>query len=110
MELLQPDDFPLLYEKLRIMHRHVMKAELRANTTDPDIKAKSVLRQWKQKKGRRATRRAILTALRRCKKRDAMRALEEKWKEPGTVIIRAKRTKKLAKGLSVGEIVVSADI
>ena len=83
VKLLAPADHQNLFDALGIPNRDVQKAEAGASTSDVDQKAKAVLRQWKQKKGRAATRQAILGALHECENLEAEENLEEKWTEKG---------------------------
>ena len=83
VKLLAPADHQHLYDALGIPKREVQKAEASASTSDVDLKAKEVLRQWKQKKGKLATRQAILDALKECENTEAKEKLEETWTQKG---------------------------
>ena len=69
----------LLYEKLEIPYTDVEKQEENAGCRDPDIKARYVLRYWRQINGKKATRRRLLEALKICKFIKAMETLEKRW-------------------------------
>ena len=79
VELLSAADLQKLYNALDIPHRDAEKAEIGASTSDVNLKAKAVLRQWKQNKGKSASRQAILEALHECRNLEAVEKLEEKW-------------------------------
>ena len=83
VKFLAPVDLQNLYEALGIPKRKVLKAEASASTSDVDLKAKEVLRQWKQKKGKLATRKTILDALQKCENLEAKEQLEEEWTRKG---------------------------
>ena len=52
---LGPDELQHLYHNLCIPQRDVEHAEKSVNTDDTRLKARAVLRRWKQAKGRDAT-------------------------------------------------------
>ena len=68
-----------MYGKLGIRKRYVQKSEERANVNDPDEKAITVLQDWLQREGSKATRGAILTALEQCQLNNSMETLQSKW-------------------------------
>ena len=76
---LDSDQLSNVYEQLDIEHKYVKKAHERANTTDPDQKAKEVFRFWKDQNGKKATRTKLLKALEKCKYMNAMENLQEMW-------------------------------
>lgn len=82
VDALTSDELSNVYEQLDIEHRQVLKAHERANSADPDQKAKAVLRYWKEHNGQKATRRKLLKALEKCQYMNAMEELQEKWKIP----------------------------
>ena len=78
---LDMDHIKEVYEKLGIDHKVVKKFEQKAGTIDPDERAKSVLRDyWREREGKKATRKAILRALEQCELIDSMEKLQKKWK------------------------------
>ena len=83
VKFLAPVDLQNLYEALDIPKREVQKAEASASISDVDLKAKDVLRQWKQKRGKLATRQAILDALEECENLEAKEKLEKEWTGKG---------------------------
>ncbi|XP_072024529.1 uncharacterized protein [Amphiura filiformis] len=79
IDQLSPDELTNLYEKLDISYREVEKAHQKANTTDPDQRAKTVLRRWQENSGSKATRQAILDALKAARYINSMEALQDLW-------------------------------
>ena len=61
---LGPDELQHLFHNLGIPQRDIEHAEKSADTTDTRLKARAVLRRWKQTKGRAATREVLLEAKR----------------------------------------------
>ena len=90
IELLGPDDFQKLFDALQIHHRDVQKAEERSGTKDVDLKAKAVLRHWKQTQGHNASRQHILDALYRCGNIQAKENLIKIWKIKGNFLQKIK--------------------
>ena len=83
VELLTAAELQKLYEALNISYRDSEKAEIGASTSDVNLKAKAVLRQWKQNNGRLASRQAILDAVHECGNLEAEEKLTEKWTGKG---------------------------
>ena len=54
-------------------------AERLADTTDFRLQAIKVLKSWRSKCGREATRKAVISALQECKLKEAKEILEQKW-------------------------------
>ncbi len=83
--LLSPDDLPTLYDELQIPDNVVKNAERSANTSDTVVRAKAVLRKWRELNGMRATRKAILKALRAGVLNLAADELERQWNSEGKI-------------------------
>ena len=62
---LGPNQLQHLFHNLGISQRDIEHAEVSANTSDTRLKARAVLRWWKQTKGRDATREALFEAKRK---------------------------------------------
>ena len=77
---LSRDDLQNLYIELELTAGTVQKAEYRANTTDVELKAMEVLREWRRDKGPQATKTAILDALTECNKIEVVEELTKIWK------------------------------
>ena len=73
-----------VYEELGLSHIEVENAEDEEKSNALDLKAKRVLRHWRQMNGSQASRKKILHALEKCKYRNAMEELQEKWGVPYT--------------------------
>ena len=58
-DALGPDELQFLFHNLGINQRDIDVAEKEADTTNPRLKARAVLRWWRQTKGREATREAL---------------------------------------------------
>ena len=82
-QLLGPDDLQQLYHALDLTYSDVQKAERNADTTDENIRAWHVLRLWRNRLGRNATRQAILDALENCRNLEARDMLDYTWNERG---------------------------
>ena len=76
---LKRDELHYLFEALDIDYREIEKAQYEADTNDVNLQAKNVLRKWKQKIGKKATRNAILEALKECKFTSAIEELQKTW-------------------------------
>ena len=61
---LGPDELQHLFHNLGIPQRDIEHVEKSADTTDTRLKARAVLRWWKQTKGRAATLQVLLEATR----------------------------------------------
>ena len=59
---LGPDDLQHLFHNLGIEQRDIEHAERSVDTLDTRLKARAVLRRWKQANGKDATREALLQA------------------------------------------------
>ena len=59
---LGPDELKFLYHNLDIKQRDIDVAEKEADSTNPRLKARAVLRWWMKTKGREATREALYEA------------------------------------------------
>ena len=87
VELLDPEELQRFCLELPGLSRaDVKKAEHRANSDDPELKAREVLHLWHQRNGRQATRQAVLQALGRCGYTNAVEHLIEKWDLGGRFI------------------------
>ncbi|XP_072016013.1 NLR family CARD domain-containing protein 4-like [Amphiura filiformis] len=73
------DQLRHLFVQLGIKASDRENAERRADTRDFKLQAIEVLRSWRQSKGEKATRKAILHALRKCHLMEAREILVEKW-------------------------------
>ncbi len=80
IQLLCPEELQILYVKLDISHKNVRKAEDGAGLNDPTIKAMAVLRQWKQTKGKDASKKKILDAMKQCKFMNSYEQLKKIWR------------------------------
>ena len=84
-QLLGPDDLQQLYHALNLTYSDVEKEERNADTTDVNIRALHVLRLWRNRLGRNATRKTILDALEKCRNMEARDILDYTWNERGTL-------------------------
>ena len=62
VEELGPGELRHFFHKLGISQRDIEHAEVSADTTDTRLKARAVLRWWKQRNGQDATREALFAA------------------------------------------------
>ena len=62
---LGPDELQHLFHNLGISQRDIEHAEKSADTTDTRLRARAVLRWWRQTQGRAATLEALLAAKRK---------------------------------------------
>ena len=76
---LQSDDLHNLFSELDIEDTDVEKAEKMADSRDFKLQANKVLKMWRTKNGKKATRKAIINALTECNLIEAKEILEEKW-------------------------------
>ena len=76
---LQHADLHHLFSELGIDDADVENAERMADSRDFRLQAKKVLKMWRTKNGRNATRRAVINALIECELIDAKEILEKKW-------------------------------
>ena len=84
-QLLDTNDFKKLFLALGFELRDVEKEQRNADTTDVDIKAWYVLRKWRNKLGKKATRSCILNALEKCRNLEAREILENTWNHEGNI-------------------------
>ena len=68
-----------LFLELGISDTDVENAERIADSRDIGLQANKVLKMWREKIGKNATRRRIINALTECSFMDAKEILEEKW-------------------------------
>ncbi|XP_072014911.1 LOW QUALITY PROTEIN: uncharacterized protein [Amphiura filiformis] len=83
INLLGPDDLRNLFYALDLPSRVIDKAEIKAGTSDVDLKARRVLETWRQRNGQQATQERVLCALEECGNKDARERLEDKWRMKG---------------------------
>ena len=80
VDLLDLTEMEKLYVRLGLSKAVIKKAiHEEENYGDPDLKAQSVLRRWRQIQGQNASRKAILDALGMCGNYEVLESLEEKW-------------------------------
>ena len=72
-------DLHNLFSELGIDDTDVENAERMADSRDFQLQAKNVLKMWRTKNGRNATRKAIIDGLTECDFKEAKEILEEKW-------------------------------
>ena len=72
-------DLHNLFSELGIEDTDVENAERIADSRDFKLQAKKVLKMWRTKNGRNATRKAVIDALMECGLVEAKEILEEKW-------------------------------
>ena len=72
-------DLHNLYGKLDLSDAEIETQERIADTGDFMLQAERVLTYWRQKNGKEATRRKLLTALEECKCYKAKEILENRW-------------------------------
>ncbi|XP_072016999.1 uncharacterized protein [Amphiura filiformis] len=76
---LSRDQLRHLFQKLGLVETDIENAYRRADTRDFKLQAISVLQLWRQINGLRATRQAIIDALKSCGFIEAKEILEKKW-------------------------------
>ena len=80
MEKLDLADLKCLYMKLNLTDQEVEAAEAEASPQCKLEKAKKVFKKWISKNGKKATKMALLCALRECMLIDAMQKMQTEWK------------------------------
>ena len=83
IRLLSPSDSHELFHALDIKERDIATEKENANSADPIIQARTVFNFWIKTKASKATRQAILDALRKCCNIDAKEILEDIWAGKG---------------------------
>ena len=78
------DDLDRLFNDLNIEPQDIERAKHSAGTNDVGLQAIRVLKEWRQSKGRDATRQEIITALQLNNRADAVQILCKRWKMTGT--------------------------
>ena len=86
VELLQPYDLMKLLTAPDIQEDDMKELERDLAANDDDLRAMEVFQTWRKVKGSRATRIAILDALRRCNNVEAEEDIIEKWREKGKTL------------------------
>ena len=94
VELLRPYDLMKLLTVLGIQECEIQELERDLAANDEDLRAMGVFQTWRKANGSRATRIAILDALRRCNNVEAEEELAEKWREKGNFVNYFTHTKK----------------
>ena len=87
VKLLRPYDLMKLLTALDIHEDDLKELERDLAANDDDLRAMGVFQTWRKAKGSRATRMAILDALRRCDNVEAEEELVEKWREKGNLTL-----------------------
>ena len=86
IELLDPDELhKFCFQLDGLSCADAKKAERKANSDDPELKAREVLYLWHQRNGRQATRQVVLQAMEKCGFASAAEKLEEKWDSAGNL-------------------------
>ena len=81
---LDKDDFDNLFEVLEISAADQDIGRRQADTTDFKLQASTILRAWRKRKGKDATRNVIINALRECRLIEAVDFLETEWRPTTT--------------------------
>ena len=82
-EVLGKDELQDFFHALGLPHQDIEKAECSTSTLNVNLRARNVLRFWRQTNGHLATRHAVLQALEINRNRHAIEQLEAKWNMKG---------------------------
>ncbi len=76
---LKSHDLQHLYVELGLSSPEIERAEEIANSRDPQLRGLRVLQCWRKKVGKNANRIAIINALEKCNRREAVEYLKKQW-------------------------------
>ena len=73
------EDFDNLFDELEISKADQDNGRRKADTLDFKLQASAILHDWRKRKGKDATRNAIINALRECDFHHAVEILQTEW-------------------------------